>query len=455
MATTIKLPSLEKIINNSFIPIFYNQDRFLLLWGGRGSSKSNFAAKKKIYECLTFPYFRDILIRDTYNSIKDSQYQTIKDIIYEWNLQSLFKFTTHPLEIHCTNGNSFLARGCDDVDKIKSIKDPTGAWYEEGNMISQQDFLTITTSIRTSKAKFLQEIFSFNPECDGDPEEFWIYKMFFKGKEGLGKSFRSELTIEYDKKLLITAYTVHHSTYHDNKWIGMEFIAFLEQMRMADPYYYEVYCLGLWGKRNITNPFAFQYNPDKHEGRVFQDPTQMLYVSIDFNLVPMAATYWNIYEDADGQHAYCFDEDTIEQANILKWCEVFKSKYQRWIPNMKLTGDAMGKNKNITEKDNASNYELIRRELRLSQSQIELAGNPTHSNSRTDVNYVLYHHPDFKINPIACPNTSRDMRSVECDAYGSILKKNRKEINQRADHIDTVRYFINTFMRNWIKRHQR
>lgn len=455
MATTIRLPSLEKIINEAFIPLWYNQDRFLLLWGGRGSSKSNFAAKKKIYECLTFPYFRDILIRDTYNSIKDSQYQTIKDIIYEWGLQSLFRFTTHPLEIHCVNGNSFLARGCDDVDKIKSIKDPTGAWYEEGNMIKQEDFLTITTSIRTSKAKFLQEIFSFNPECETEPEEFWIYKMFFAGKEDLGKSFRSELTIEHDKKLLTTPYTVHHSTYKDNKWIGDEFIAFLEQMKNTDPYYYDVYCLGLWGQRKVTNPFAAQYDPAKHEAIVLYDKNKTVYVSLDFNLVPMAATYWHIWEDENGHHCHCFDEETIDQANVLKWCDVYKSKYPEAIPMMKLTGDAMGKQKNITERDNSSNYELIRRELRIRESQIELHGNPTHSNSRTDVNNVLFNHPDFKINPVACPNTCRDMKTVECDAYNSIIKKNRKDLSQRADHIDTVRYLINTFMRVWIKRNQR
>lgn len=455
MAITIRLPKLEKIINESFIPIFHNKDRFLLLWGGRGSSKSNFAAKKKIYECLTFPYFRDILIRDTYNSIKDSQYQTIKDIIYEWGLQSLFRFTTHPLEIHCVNGNSFLARGCDDVDKIKSIKDPTGAWYEEGNMIKQDDFLTITTSIRTSKAKFLQEIFSFNPECDGEPEDFWIYKMFFDGKESLGKSFKSELTIEHDNKTLKTPYTVHHSTYHDNKWIGQEFIAFLEQMREADPYYYDVYCLGLWGQRKITNPFATQYDPVKHEKVVLYDYQMPVYVSLDFNLSPMAATYWHMWEDEHGEHVHCFDEDTIDNANVLKWCDVFKQKYPNSIPMLKITGDAMGKQGNITERDNASNYELIRRTLGLRSSQIELSGNPTHQNSRSDTNFVLFHHKDFKINPSACPNTCRDMKSVECDAFNSIIKKNRKDLSQRADHIDTVRYFINTFMRTWIKHKQR
>ena len=94
--------------------------RYVILYGGRGSSKSDFTAKYLIYKCLTDNYFRGILVRNTYNTIKDSQYQTIKDIIFDLGLQDLFEFKLNPLEIHCLNGNRFLARGCDDTSKLKS-----------------------------------------------------------------------------------------------------------------------------------------------------------------------------------------------------------------------------------------------------------------------------------------------------------------------------------------------
>jgi phage terminase large subunit len=95
---------LSKIINQEFIPLFSNRDRYLLLWGGRGSSKSNFTAKKLVKDCLKSRYFRQILIRDTYASIKDSQYQTIKDEVYERGLESLFHFKENPLEIQREHG---------------------------------------------------------------------------------------------------------------------------------------------------------------------------------------------------------------------------------------------------------------------------------------------------------------------------------------------------------------
>ncbi len=144
-----------KIINYSFDEVRkkINQFkyRYIILYGGRGSSKSDFIAKYLIFRCITDKYFRFVLVRNTYNVIKDSQYQTIKDIIVDLGLTELFEFKLNPLEIHCTNGNRFLARGCDDTTKLKSIKDPSGAWYEE-DIPSEGDFITITTSIRTGKA---------------------------------------------------------------------------------------------------------------------------------------------------------------------------------------------------------------------------------------------------------------------------------------------------------------
>ena len=175
---TVQWCEWDLLVNKRFIPLIENKDRYVIMYGGRGSSKSNFEAKKLIHRCLSEPYFRHILIRNTYATIKDSSYQTIKDIIYELGLQSLFEFKLQPLEIHCVNGNCFYARGCDDTQKLKSIKDPTGAWYEE-DIPTEEDFITITTSIRTEKAKYLQETFTINPEVEGNFQEHWFYKRFF------------------------------------------------------------------------------------------------------------------------------------------------------------------------------------------------------------------------------------------------------------------------------------
>jgi phage terminase large subunit len=122
-----------KIINVKFDElrkqIIKLKHRYVILYGGRGSSKSDFIAKYLIYRCLSDSYFRCVLVRNTYETIKESQYATIKDTIDDLGLSELFQFKLQPLEIICQNGNRFIARGCDDTTKLKSIKDPSMVWY--------------------------------------------------------------------------------------------------------------------------------------------------------------------------------------------------------------------------------------------------------------------------------------------------------------------------------------
>ena len=235
MAVNVNLPPLSKLVNKSFEPLFFNQDRYLILWGGRGSSKSTFAAQKLIFRCLSEPYFRFLLIRKVGETVKDSQWQTIKDEVFRWGVEDLFHFTTNPLEINCQNGNKFLCRGLDKPEKIKSVKDPSGAWYEEGNQITETDFITVTTSIRSNQAKYLQEIFSFNPEYNGaDYTDFWIHKYFFEGRAGT--SFEDEIKIKVPNQPdpLVYGFTVHHSTYKDNQYITPEAVATYEALKQTN-----------------------------------------------------------------------------------------------------------------------------------------------------------------------------------------------------------------------------
>ncbi|MBX4188431.1 MAG: PBSX family phage terminase large subunit, partial [Candidatus Doudnabacteria bacterium] len=239
------------------------------LYGGRDSGKSHFIAQRLIEDCLRLPYFRCLLIKKTYNSIGESQWRTIKDIVEAWGLSSLFTFRTAPLSIECANGNRFLARGCDDPQSIKSVKDPSHAWYEEGNMLTLDDFITVTTTLRTNRAK-IQQWFSFNPECDVDYEEFWLYKTFFDGKpqEGIFK-----WTLKLDEKETVDfTYTTTHSTYHDNPHCTAERKIFLEQLKEIDPYYYQVYTLGKWGNRTIGDPYCITFDKEKHVRPVVLQP---------------------------------------------------------------------------------------------------------------------------------------------------------------------------------------
>lgn len=339
----VNLPPISREIAPAFQPLLSNRDRYLILYGGRGSTKSVFTAKKLIWRCLTAPYFRFLLIRRNYNTIKESQYQTIKDIIEEWGLESLFTFKLSPLEIVCVNGNRFICRGCDDPKKIKSTKDPSGAWYEE-DIIEEDDWYTITTSIRTSKADYLQEVFTINPEVEGRFDEHWFYKRFFGAHPGK-LSFSANTTIQIgDGKEADVSYTVHHSTHKDNPWLPAEFRAFLVDLQAKNPYYYTIYTLGQWGTKEVKDRF---YPAFSHIDHVVPKPLYRadlpLHVTNDFNTKPHnTTTIWQF--DETGTIGTQIDEICLEPPNNRDedQIRVFMARYGRHPGKVYIYGDPSG-----------------------------------------------------------------------------------------------------------------
>lgn len=365
----IVLPPWSKVINTAFIPLIKNEDRYLILWGGRGSSKSLFAAKKLIYRCLSEPYFRYILYRKTYNTIKDSQFQTIKDIVYEWGLQHLFVFNTSPMEIRCLNGNKFICRGGDDPKKLKSIKDPTGVWYEE-EIPDEGDFITITTSIRTLKAKYLQEIFTINPEVEGDYTDHWFWKRFFKDK--FDGSFSDKTTIDLgDNKLFEMTYTSHHSTYLDNKWIPVSFIAQLLALKAENPYYFTIYALGKWGNKTSGGNFWKFFNRATHTGLVKYNPMRSLHTSFDFNVNPyMTLTVWQI----EDKKVSLVDEICMKspQNTTEHTCKEFINRYFNHTSGIFIYGDPSGKREDTRSEKGHNDFRIIQNSLSKYQPSLRL-----------------------------------------------------------------------------------
>lgn len=204
---------------------------------------------------------------------------------------------------------------------------------------------------------------------------------------------------------------------------------------------------------NTSNPFIYNFDENKHiDNSIGYNPAKQLLVSIDFNINPITAIFAHAYRDNLGEHLHIFNEKAIDNGSPEVLAEYIKTTYPRSIPTLRLTGDAMGRQKNISQRDNASNYDIIKYVLRLRSSQIEVKGNPTHENSRTDCNYFLANYKNFKINANSCKNLIFDIKNVGCDIYGGIIKRNRMDFSQKADFLDNFRYLVNTFLKDWIKR---
>ena len=226
------------IFNKIYLPLLDESKRYILLYGGRDSAKSYFAAQKVIIDTMMKSYSRFILVRKIFADIKDSQLQTIKDILKLWGILDLFKINENPIRItFIKNGNMILARGLDKEAKTKSIKDPTGVWYEEANEISYNEFIKTTTSLRGG---IIQEILTFNPELETE----WINNYFFPAKESYEKKDGKFNWVESTRKDAI----ILHTTYKDNAFCTLQSAEKLEDLKIdKDLNYYRIYTLGLWG----------------------------------------------------------------------------------------------------------------------------------------------------------------------------------------------------------------
>ena len=348
MGVNINWPAWKRIVNTSFIPLVHNHDRYIIMYGGRGSGKSDFTAKLLIYRALTEPYFRFILARQFYSSVRNSQFQTLKDIIYQMGLHNMFQFRQQPMEIECRNGNKFIAAGCDEPQKLKSIKDPTGVWYEE-DIITEDDWITITTSIRTPDVK-LQEIFTINPEVEGSFEDCWFWRMFFaENRHSL--AFRTEVGGH--------GVTVHQSTYRDNRWLPESYKTFLMNMKHTNPYYYTVYTEGQWGNKIIGGRFYREFTLERNvRENIDYNPNIPLHISFDFNTRPYMAL---IIAQVAFNKIRIIDEicATEPENNTPGVAKLFAKRYITHSAGLFIYGDPSGKRIDTRHMQPVNDYTII------------------------------------------------------------------------------------------------
>ena len=429
------LPCYRHLLNNGSDIDFY--------YGGRDSGKSEDIAQQLIFDCLRLPYFKCLLIRKTLSSVAESQYDTLKKLIDRWGLNDLFVFKENPITITCLNNNKFLARGCDNPDNIKSTKDPSHTWIEEGNQLTLSDFITITTSIRAPG--ITKQRFSFNPECEGDYKNFWLYKTFFEDKpdNGAFKWVQSYVDENGEQKEISYNYTITKTTYKNNPYCKRERIIFLERLKDIDPYFYKIYTLGNWGNRKVGDPFCYAFNKEVHAKQEFTTlqatRAKELYLSFDFNKNPITC---GVYQHSS-KTIRVIESIKLENSDIYKLCDHIKKHYPGFV--YIVTGDATGRGSSALVQDGINYYTVIKSKLNLTDYQIKAPRvNPDIKDNRVLVN-VVFNSMDVQMNPAKCQDLIFDCSNVEVDDVGKIDKGDRSNPKKRADHLDHFRYYLNSF----------
>ena len=422
---------IELSFTDTQLTFLNSKKKYVVVTKGRRFGATRGMAHQYIIDCIVLG--KPLLWVDTINGNIDRYFERYflpalkeNNINYEWNVQKKV------LKI----GQGYIDfRSADNPSSIEGFG-YRKIFLNEAGIILKDEYLYTNAilpmlmdfpdsqliSAGVPKGKYLK---------NGNEHPF--YMLYERGKSGREDYEVFEFS-SYDNPFLLE---------HDVEALEAEMKA-MSQLQVRQ----EIY--GEFVEYNGNNPFMYAFS-DSHIADVNIDQTRQIIVSVDFNIDPLCA----IIVQSDFMN-YCqvIDEVAIENANIQRFIEVLQSKYSKYIPTMLLTGDAMGKQRNISARENASLYDQIQHGLGLNSRQILIKPNPTHENSRADCNYFLAHFKDFKISN-KCAGLIRDLRHVQADGYGSIVKANRKQETQQADHLDCLRYFINTFMKDWIIRFQK
>lgn len=146
-----------------------------------------------------------------------------KSTISNWSIYDQCKINKTDLTIELPNGSSFIFKGLDDEERLKSIADIDDIWIEEATEIDDFKFDQLCLRLR-SKKPYNQVFVSFNPVS----KENWVYKRWFREDADYNEDTTNVLK----------------TTYKDNKFLPKEYIDNLLEMEKTNLAYYRIYALG-------------------------------------------------------------------------------------------------------------------------------------------------------------------------------------------------------------------
>lgn len=227
--TTINLsfPKPQKVFNRQIFDSLFDYDHFVEVWyGGASSGKSHGVVQKVVLKALgKWKHPRKVLwLRKVDRIIKDSIFTDVLDCLSTWRILPLCKVNKSDRTITLPNGATFLFKGMDDPEKIKSIKGLSDVVMEEASEFNQDDYTQLTLRLREPKHKKRQLFCMFNPVSKLN----WTYKQWFD--DG----------VVVDPKRVV----IHQSTYKDNRFLDEDNIRTIENLKITNPAYYKIYTLG-------------------------------------------------------------------------------------------------------------------------------------------------------------------------------------------------------------------
>ena len=223
---------LPEIVGGGYGDFWRFKGRYRVCKGSRASKKSKTTALNIIVRMLEHPLANTLVIRRTFNTLRDSCFSDLRWACRRLCVSELWDFTLSPLQaVYRPTGQTIYFRGLDDPQKIASISCSMGAlcwlWLEEAYEVDREDDFDMLDEVIRGELPpgyFKQLTLTFNPWSP----QCWLKTRFFdcpSGPDILAKT----------------------TNYRCNEWLDEADRRRFEEMKLRNPTRYLVAGEGEWG----------------------------------------------------------------------------------------------------------------------------------------------------------------------------------------------------------------
>ena len=281
--------SIRDIIAPHFWNIFNSKSSYMILEGGRGSTKTSLASLKIVYHCISEENCSAIILRKYQNTLRNSVFKEIKKASSRLGLTDGVDYIANvsPMKITFFNGNSIYFAGTDDIEKLKGFIDESRPikilWIEEASEFeNDDDFQQAIATFSRGNNDYFISMFSYNPPKNKYSFiNIWAEKM--KQREDVLYSHTDYRTVP-------------------KEWLGKKFIEEAERLKKYDEKRYRWIYLG-----EVIGIEGLIYNPDlfkiKDQNYIKENKLKCLYIdlAIDAGYSTSATTCLAIGYMSDGE----------------------------------------------------------------------------------------------------------------------------------------------------------
>ena len=291
-----------------------------LLVGAYGSSKSYETATKLILKLLEEKR-KALVVRETYEQIKDSCYDLIYEILdgmglvtedkSKGNKDTYVIASKSPLKFSFPNGSTIIFKGMDKPTKVKSINGVSIVWMEEASEVKYSAYKELKLRLRNPYLKIFY-LLTTNPV----DKQNWIYTHFFERKEQDENGDEKVVTIQneqqfYDKRIIKdnpNGVYYHHSVPEDNSFLTLDYIARLDELKNYDPDLYRVARKGRFGVngRRVLPQFEIASDPKEFKKAILAAPLKR--TGFDFGFETSYNALVRVAVDTQQSVLYIYDE---------------------------------------------------------------------------------------------------------------------------------------------------